>query len=262
MKNIISRYCAFFLLILLLGCAAVPQAALATWSIVAVDLDKGEVGSAGASCTGFVAGIVDGVPGRGILVAQARSNSRARAQGVRMLRSGASPNEIIAAVANEAFDPHFQEQQYGVVSLQAGGASAAFTGDQTHGWSGQTTASDFAVQGNTLTGPDVLQATVSSFEASTQRPLAERLLMALEAGSQAGGDHRCGEQAALSSYLVVAKSTDSRDAPYLRLVVPGQKRGAANPVQVLRERFDLWRAEDNKSGLPKASDEAQPFLAD
>lgn len=219
-----------------------PNAAAATWSIVAVDVATGEVGSAGASCTGFVAGIVGVVPGHGVIVAQARSNGNAREEGVRMLRSGADPETIIAAVANSTFDPNFEEQQYGVAALGSSRKSASFTGASTHAWQGHELADGVAMQGNILTGPEVVSATLEAFQRNRSVPLAERLLLALEAGASAGGDNRCGEQRALSSYLVVSRPDDAEASYYLTIVVPGQRPGGRNAVQVLRERYDRRHA--------------------
>lgn len=216
----------------------VPSATSATWSIVAVDEATGEVGSAGASCTGFVAGIVGVAPGHGVIVAQARSNGEAREEGVRMLYSGSSPKAIIAAVANATFDPNFTEQQYGVAALGSLRKSAGFTGAGTHTWRGHRVADGVAVQGNILTGPEVVAATFEAFQANSSVPLAERLLLALEAGGAVGGDSRCGKQKALSSYLVVSRPEDTEGSYYLTIVVPGQRPGGPNAVRVLCDRFE------------------------
>lgn len=216
----------------------VSRPGTATWSIVAVDPETREVGSAGASCTGFVAGIVGLAPDRGVIVAQARSNANARKHGVRMLRDGASPDEVIAAVANLDFDPHLQDQQYGVAALVGDGSVAVFTGADTHGWQGHATGEGVAVQGNILTGPGVVKASLQAFEDNPSLPLAERLLLALEAGAKEGGDSRCGEQRALSAYLAVARPGDEAGRPFVRIVVPGQRPGGKNPVQIVRARFD------------------------
>lgn len=225
-----------------------PQSAHATWSIVAVDPRTGEVGSAGASCTPFVAGIVGVAPGYGVIVAQARSNMRARRQGVQMLRGGATPQAVIAAITKPTFDWNHQHQQYGVAALGSAGASRGFTGAKTRGWHGHTTAMGVSVQGNTLTGPEVVHRTLAAFEGSSSRPFAERLLLALEAGGAAGGDHRCGKQRALSAYLIVAKRGDTARDPSLKLIVPGQRRGGADPVRLLRARFDRLRKSVSAQG--------------
>lgn len=239
------------LLIMALGAGALtaPQPASATWSIVAVDPRTGEVGSAGASCTRFVAGIVGVAPGRGVIVAQARSNMRARRKGIQMLRAGASPQAVIDAITKRTFDWNAQHQQYGVAALGFEASPRAFTGANTHAWRGHATTSGVAVQGNILTGPEVVQRTLAAFEENGSKPLAERLLTALEAGSAAGGDQRCGKQRALSAYLVVARRGDTARAPYLNLIVPGQRRGGAHPVRLLRVKFDQQHRAASAAGI-------------
>ncbi|MGI8671529.1 MAG: DUF1028 domain-containing protein [Luteitalea sp.] len=233
-----TRYVA---LIAMMG-LALPTSASATWSIVAVDPTTGEVGSAGASCTSYVAGIVGVVPGKGVIVAQAMSNPLARRLGIELLRQGKSPTAVVSAITSPVFDDSFAEQQYGVAALAFAGAPAAFTGADTHGWHGHLLAPGVAVQGNILTGPEVVSATLDAFRKDPARPLAERLLAALEAGGASGGDRRCGSQTARSAYLVVARPGDSASAPAVRIVVPGQGEGGPNPVHLLRQRYGLGTA--------------------
>lgn len=226
---------------------ASPKEASATWSIVAVDPVTREVGSAGASCTPFVVGIVGLAPGKGAMVAQAMSNSEARRHGVGMLAKGASPAQVIAAVANKEFDSDWQEQQYGIAALGFEDASAAFTGADTYAVKGDLQGYGVSVQGNILTNKEVIERALAAFLAppvkpATSRPLAERLLAALEAGAEAGGDKRCGKQTAMSSYLAVAKPGDDPVHPST-LVIVREDEGGANPVRVLRERFDRARQE-------------------
>ncbi|BCS32657.1 hypothetical protein TBR22_A18710 [Luteitalea sp. TBR-22] len=211
--------------------------AAATWSLVAVDARTREVGSAGASCTPFVAGIVALAPGRGAMVAQAMSNGAARRRGVRLLADGGSPSAIVAAISHPTFDDTFEEQQYGVVALGFFDRPAAFTGARTHAGAGHLLAPGVSVQGNTLAGQDVLTATMEAFTRSAGRPLAERLLVALEAGALRGGDRRCGAQTAQSAYLVVAAPDDPAGRPRIRHVIPGQSQGGRNPVHLLRRAF-------------------------
>jgi uncharacterized Ntn-hydrolase superfamily protein len=235
-----DRLVSLFMVFAVAACL-VPFDAAATWSIVAVDPRTEEVGSAAATCTDYVERIVGVAPGHGVIVAQARSHRDARLHGVQMLLDGASPKTVLGTVANTEFDPHVLERQYGIVTLGFGAASAAFTGADTGKWSGHATSEGVAVQGNILPGPDVVHAAMTAFEESEAFWLGERLLRALEAGSVAGGDRRCGEQGALSAYLVVAQPGDPVDAPSLNLIVPEQPSGGPNPVPLLRKQFETWR---------------------
>jgi uncharacterized Ntn-hydrolase superfamily protein len=221
---------------------AVSREASATWSITAVDPRTREVGIAGASCTPNVIGIAGVVPGYGVIAAQAMTNGAARERGMQMLRDGASPAEILRTVTDSTFDPVFFFQQYGVAAL--GHEPAAFTGAETDAWMGHELGANVSVQGNILTGPQVVGQAMAAFRAAaadSASTLADRLLLALEAGAAAGGDARCPGQTALSAFLIVAGPADRRDAQHLRLYVNGQSLGGTNPVALLRQRYDEWR---------------------
>ncbi len=227
----------------LLTCLAVVGATTemsATWSIVAVDPVTREVGSAGASCTGFVAGIADVAPGHGAIVAQAASNTSAKRRGREMLSGGAAPSDVLNAITSPDFDPDWQSQQYGIAALMPAPIAQAFTGLQTPDWRGSRQGPGVSVQGNILTGPEVVDAAFAAFIAPerAKASLAERLLAALEAGGRAGGDRRCGAQTALSSYLLVAAPNDTAENPSVGIIISGQARGGPNPVTLLRQKFD------------------------
>jgi uncharacterized Ntn-hydrolase superfamily protein len=83
------------------------------------------------------------------------------------------------------------------------GDGATYTGSGCHAWAGGLAGDGFAVQGNILTGPEVVADMAAAFTASAgESSLARRLLVALRAGDVAGGDRRGRQSAAL---LVVAK---------------------------------------------------------
>lgn len=221
-----------------------PASSKATWSIVAVDSKTKEVGIAGASCTDFVFGIAGVAPGKGVIVAQAMSNMAAKRLGTKMLLEGASPQEVVTAITKPDFDPNFDLQQYGVAALGYAGRTAAYTGEHTDGWKGFAQGYNVSVQGNILTNAEVVGSALSAFEAAARNPnmnLADRLMAALEAGAAKGGDRRCGSQKARSAFIIVAGPEDEAKTPYLRINIPGQEEGGANPVKLLREEYDRWR---------------------
>ncbi|GLK72099.1 DUF1028 domain-containing protein [Ancylobacter dichloromethanicus] len=86
-------------------------------------------------------------------------------------------------------------RQIGVVDRA--GEAAAFTGSGCTPWCGQQVGEGVAVQGNMLTGPDVIDAMAAAFRAGEGAPLDERLMRALEAGDAAGGDRRGRQSASL-----------------------------------------------------------------
>lgn len=207
-----------------LSLAASP--AFATWSIVAVDEDTGEVGAAAATCTVGVEMIYGLVPGKGAMVAQAATNLGARDHGVRMIRNGVVAEDVVDAVANETFNPGgmlnapWTGQQYGVATLTGGAAAASFTGDETDAWAGSITEGGVSVQGNILRDEAVVQAAFDAYQ-NTDGPMADRLIAALEAGAAEGGDRRCdADRASQTAFVAVAQEDDRQGHPSLLLVAP------------------------------------------
>lgn len=231
------------LVVLVQFCVYRPAAA--TWSIVAVDTATGEVGGASATCTPWAWAIFSIVPGTGVIVTQADSNSAARRYGARLLKEGHSPEDIISAIADPTFDPTHAIQQHGVVTLGFDAAAAGYSGDRTGSVSGDLQGRGVSVQGNILADNSVVHATLDAYERASRLPgvpLAERLMQAMEAGSAQGGDRRCGEQTAISAYLFVSKPDDLEDEPSLRVVTTEQPRGGRNAVSLLREYLEMGAA--------------------
>ena len=195
----------------------------------------------------MIAGVV---PGHGVIAAQAFTNRAGRRAGMERLALGTSPHAIVDEIASLGFDwlgllPLHRLRQYGVVSLEFPDAPASYTGEWSLDWHGDARGRGVSVQGNTLYGPEVVGDALAAYQANEGRcPLADRLLLALEAGAARGGDRRCSkEQSALSAFLIVARPDDSGTAPWLRLVAPDQAKGEANPVRLLRQVFEDWRAQ-------------------
>ncbi|WP_420412485.1 DUF1028 domain-containing protein [Roseibium sp.] len=220
--------------------------ASATWSVVAVDPVTGEAGGAAATCTPWAAAIIGVVPGKGVIVTQAQSNKTARRLGEKLLQEDMPPSAIIAAITHPEFDPNYNRQQHGIASLVAGGRTAGFTGRRTAAYTGDLQGTHVSVQGNILTGLDVLTAGLEAFEAAENDPentFADRLLKALEAGAEKGGDRRCGDQTALSAYLVVYEKDDPPGQPSLEFSASQLIRGGESAVKLLREKYDCFRQE-------------------
>jgi uncharacterized Ntn-hydrolase superfamily protein len=211
----------------------------ATWSIIVIDLKTKEIGIAGASCSPSVYGIGAIVPGKGAVVVQAASNSNARRKAVQMIMEGASPGQIIAAMKDPSFDP--ERQQYAVVCMND--KPETYTGSAAPASKGAITGKGISVQGNTLTSDEELQAVYNSVIQSQKehRSIQEVLMIALEAGAKLGGDKRCGERKASSSFLTVFKPADNIQKPSINLVVY-RTDDTIHAVEVLRKKFDEARA--------------------
>ncbi|CCH51260.1 hypothetical protein BN8_00177 [Fibrisoma limi BUZ 3] len=225
----------------LLVLLSIHFSAFATWSIIIIDPKTGEIGIAGASCTYSCRGIAKIAPGQGAIVVQAMSNSDARKKGLQMILDHRSPEEIIQALRAPEFDP--EKQQYAIVSASYLDTPMTYTGTATAAYNGALTAKGVSVQGNTLASDHELKVIMDAVvNGQNDRLRIDEILMrALEAGSEAGGDKRCGEQRATCAFLVVAKPNDKPGRPYLDLEFFGQKRGGMNAVHLLRGKYEKWK---------------------
>lgn len=133
----------------------------------------------------------------GAIATQSYANLAYRPDGLALLREGRSAQETLDHLTGA--DEGRDQRQAGIVD--AGGRSATYTGKACNDWAGGRTGNGYAIQGNILTGPDVVAAMESAWLASSGE-LSERLLAALTAGDEAGGDKRGRQSAAL---LVVRK---------------------------------------------------------
>ncbi len=182
------------------------EAIVATYSIVACDLEAGQWGVAVQSKFLAVGSVVPWAePGVGAVATQAYANPRYGPDGLALLRDGATAEEAVAALT--AADDGRETRQLGIVDVHGG--SASFTGKGCFTWAGGQTGPCFAAQGNILVGPETVAALAETFVATEGRPLAPRLIDCLAAAQTAGGDRR-GQQSA--AVLVV-----ERDGGYLGL---------------------------------------------
>ena len=173
------------------GLERTPQ--IATFSIVARDPQTGDYGVAVQSRYFAVGDVVPHAKAKvGAVATQARGNLLYGPQGLALLEKGLAAENVIQQLLEP--DPLRDERQVGVVD-QAGRA-ASYTGDKALDWAGGRTGDGYAVQGNLLAGPQVVDAIATAFEAAPG-DFATRLVYALAAGQAAGGDARGRQSAAL-----------------------------------------------------------------
>lgn len=213
--------------------------AFATWSIIGVDRETGEIGIAGASCTFDVSGVASIVPSKGAIVVQAASNYFARMQGVKLMGDDADVKDILKIIKQDDFTP--SRQQYGVISIKSDIPPVVETGVEVKGHKGARLAGDFAVFGNILTGQNVLDDAFNGFNALRDKPLAMRLMSALSAGANAGGDKRCKEQRARSAFISIY-SPDTDAITHLSII--GTPKGGEPAVELLAKRFKKLHASE------------------
>lgn len=172
-----------------------------TYSIVGRSADGRSLGVAVASRFLGVGAFVPAASARiGALATQAEANLAYRPQGLALLGTGVSAADTLAGLT--AADPGRAVRQLGVVGPT--GPGATYTGPQCHTWAGGVAGDGYAIQGNILAGPQVVQAMRDAWlagEAAT--PLGRRLMDVLCAGDRAGGDRRGRQSAAL---LVVSQN--------------------------------------------------------
>lgn len=172
---------------------------VATFSIVACDLDAGQWGVAVQSKFLAVGSVVPWAePNVGAIATQSYANPRYGPDGLALLRQGLSADEAVERLT--AADEGRAQRQLGIVDGR--GRAATYTGEGCFEWAGGRTGTCYAAQGNILVSEATVDALAETFERTAGRPLARRLLDCLEAAQTAGGDSR-GQQSA--SLLVVQK---------------------------------------------------------
>ncbi len=175
-----------------------PALPVSTFSIIARDAKTGEIGVAVQSKFVAVGSVVPyAEAGVGAVATQAWGNVKYGSHGLKLLSQGKKAADVIELLINS--DPQQGHRQVAVIGLK--GNASSHTGERCLSWAGSKLGEDFSVQGNLLTGPEVVEAMAASFKKSNG-VLSERLIDALKAGQSAGGDKRGMQSAAL---LVVRK---------------------------------------------------------
>lgn len=250
-------------------CLLVP--ARATWSIVVIDLATGEIAIGIATClTGFDLrpNAIVVVPGYGAAAAQSVIGPLSLRQLIRTgLLNGTQASQILAQLAAADAAGH-QSRQYGIVSLQGGALTftGSLAGSFAGGVTGQLGTLRYAIQGNVLTGVEVVQAA----EAALTIPgtLADKVMAAMQAARIFGGDGRCSCNAsaptscgappasftkcAHTALMIVARPGDVDAACttpagcgagqyWLDLNVANQPVTAVDPVAQLQTQYDAWK---------------------
>ncbi len=168
-----------------------------TYSILARDPATGALGAAVASrffAVGALCIHVEG--GVAALATQAFINPMYAVHAIARLRAGEAPQAVLDALV--APDPGRAQRQLHILGAGggAGGGIAQHTGGGCVSWAGHLRGADVSAAGNMLAGPAVVDAMLSGF-AAAGGSLAERLLAALQAGEDAGGDKRGRQSAGL-----------------------------------------------------------------
>jgi uncharacterized Ntn-hydrolase superfamily protein len=179
-----------------------------TYSIVAFDRPTNQWGVAVASkamCVG--AHVPWGAGGVGAVATQAYHDLRYGYEGLAALRDGEDAVGVVSRLTTD--DPESVFRQLGVVDAE--GRATTFTGNRCTTWAGGLSGESWAVQGNILAGPHVVEAMAEAYR-DASGSFAERLLTALLAGDESGGDRRGRQAASVKIWqLPVEADGDRRD---------------------------------------------------
>ena len=228
----------------------------ATFSIVAVDSDTGEVGSAGGSCIANSIIISDIHPGHGVIHTQSYWMSANQSYASSLMEEGYTPNEIIDLLQENDIQNNPSIRQYGIVAIDSGNNygflyeeecteigetywnesdsgnglgectdipisnSASFTGENCSNWKGHINGIDYAIQGNILLSEDILDQIEYNF-LNTNGTLDQKLMSAIQGANIPGADTRCLDEgiSTLSAFIRLAKVNDSSGDYYIDLNV-------------------------------------------
>ncbi|PSQ39384.1 DUF1028 domain-containing protein [Halobacteriales archaeon SW_5_70_135] len=211
----------------------------ATFSIVARDPDRDAVGVAVHSKFVSVGSVVPfAAADAGAVATQSFANVDYGPDGLDLLREGHTAAETVEALTED--DPEREQRQVGVVG--ADGTAAAFTGEDCFDYAGDRQGDGYTVQGNILENAETLEAMADAYERSASPRdtdagdgLPERLLAALQAGNEAGGDSR-GEQSAALYVVKPEGGYDGRGDRWIDVRVDDHD----DPIDELERVFKLY----------------------
>jgi len=200
-----------------------------TFSIVARCIRSGQFGIAAATAMPAVGKLLAyAAAGRGAVATQARINPYLGIEGLELLRQGLGARAVLDRLAK--IDPRLDLRQVAVLDAQ--GCAAIHTGEACPAWAGHLVGEGFAIQGNRVAGPQVLEKARDSLLEDPEASLAQRLLDALKAGDAEGGDRK-GERSA-TIYVV-----ESQDYPLWDIRVDEHPR----PLEELERLFHIFAEE-------------------
>jgi uncharacterized Ntn-hydrolase superfamily protein len=188
-----------------------------TFSLCAIDPATGQSGAAVTTRVPFVGRAVPWVrAGIGAVCTQASTVVEYGVKGLDLMATGVEPKDAITQLLST--DEQRESRQLGMIDMK--GRSAAHTGKNNGNWAGSRQGTNYTVQANIMVGPEVVEAVAGTFEATegTGLPLAERMILALEAGQKKGGDRRWGNLQ--SAAIKIADPNDpGRGGDYISLAI-------------------------------------------
>lgn len=156
--------------------------------------------------------------GVGAITTQHRTDTRCGPIGIDLLSKGYSAKEVVRLLAESNEFP--QERQFAAVDRE--GRVAFFNGPEIECINAGHVGEQCVSTGNFIANTDVPRKMVEAYEASAHMPFADRLLAAVDAGLEAGGETKPIMSAALliadrNSWPLVDLRVDWKEEPLTEL---------------------------------------------
>lgn len=175
---------------------------VSTYSIVAYDEETGQLGVAVQSHWFSVGSLVPWIKaGVGAVATQSFVKVEYGPNGLKLMGKGFSAEDALKILVEE--DENNTVRQVGMVD--ANGNAAAFTGKNCIQFAGHIVGNNYTVQANLMASAAVPTVMVRAYE-TTKGELVDRLMAALEAAQNEGGDIRGKQSAAI--VVVSGKPTE------------------------------------------------------
>ena len=204
-----------------------------TYSIVARDSLTGEMGVAVQSHWFSVGSIVVwGEAGVGVVATQSFVDPAYGSLGLELMRAGKTARQALEGIL--ASDPGKEVRQ--VAMLDVHGTVAVHTGKKCIQAAGHVEGEQFTVQANLMLNDKVWPSMAKAYR-ETKGDLADRMLAALDAAQEVGGDIRGKQSAAI--LIVSAKSSGK---PWNDRIMDLRMEDHPEPLKELRRLVNVHRA--------------------
>jgi uncharacterized Ntn-hydrolase superfamily protein len=222
-----------------------------TYSIIGRCARTGRLGLGITTFSLAVGGRCEGVAANiGVCKTQAFPNRNNDPLAIKLMAQGLLPARVMEVLA--ANDSEHDYRQIAIMDRE--GRIAAHTGSGTRGWSGHLLGTDCVAFGNGLVGEQVLTALVAGFGAAPEEALEYRLMRAIEAGRDAGGQGNATTHKPERSAAI--KVVDRLDYPDIDVRVDVHPTAVAELRRVLEEfklyqKFYADRGRDPSHAIPQ-----------
>jgi uncharacterized Ntn-hydrolase superfamily protein len=205
-----------------------------TFSIVARDKVTGEM-AVGVQSHWFSVGTIVswGQSGVGVVATQSFVNPAYGPNGLKLMSEGKSADAALAELVSADEGRDFRQ----VAFLDTKGTVSAFTGNKCLESAHHIVGDNYSVQANMMLNDDVVPAMAKTFEENSNLPLADRVMLVLQAAQKAGGDIR-GKQSA----VLIVVNGEKVDSPWLDKKVNLRVDDHADPLTELQRLLEVHKA--------------------